>query len=531
MKRFNTTAVCIPSKHYMVDLSERVTEIGKMIDAGEYFTINRARQYGKTTTLTALQKHLKPKYEVVSLSFEGIGKAGFKDEQSFVKAFCRKIKRECRIGLFLPERIQEQIEEFLARKEDKAELDELFDTLQEWCELSEKKIVLIIDEVDTAADNQVFLDFLAGLRDSYINRDAKGIETFQSVILAGVTDVKHLRMKIRNEERHTVNSPWNIAADFDIDMSLSEAGIRGMLDDYEADHHTGMDTAAIAKEIREYTSGYPYLVSRICEVIDTKLVPEKFDSLQKAWTIFGVDEAVKAILSESSNTLFESLTGKLTNYPDLKDKLRAILLRGEVVAWLPYDEEQQQLFMYGFIRNNHNTVAISNRIFEMLLYTHFVGENSRNNQLKQNASEMKSAFVDKDGCLDIPRIMDHFIREHHCIHGENTEKFLEEEGRERFITYISAIINGTGTYSVEEQTRNHRRMDLVIHYLGRRYIIELKIWRGERYNAEGEKQISDYLDYWSLDTGYLLSFSFNRHKNPGVERVKIGDRVLFEGIV
>ena len=27
----------------------------------------------------------------------------------------------------------------------------------------------------------------------------------------------------------------------------------GMLDEYEADHHTGMDTAAIAKSIREYT--------------------------------------------------------------------------------------------------------------------------------------------------------------------------------------------------------------------------------------------------------------------------------------
>ena len=40
-------------------------------------------------------------------------------------------------------------------------------------------------------------------------------------------------------------------------MSLSEEGIKGMLDEYEADHHTGMDTAAIAKSIREYTNGYP----------------------------------------------------------------------------------------------------------------------------------------------------------------------------------------------------------------------------------------------------------------------------------
>ena len=48
--------------------------------------------------------------------------------------------------------------------------------------------------------------------------------------------------KIRNKEQHKVNSPWNITADFDIDMSLSESGIRGMLEEYEADHRTGMDT-------------------------------------------------------------------------------------------------------------------------------------------------------------------------------------------------------------------------------------------------------------------------------------------------
>ena len=108
---------------------------------------------------------------------------------------------------------------------------------------------------------------------------------------------------------------------------------------------------------------------------------------------------------------------------------------------------------------------------------------------------------------------------------------MEAEGRERFITYVSAIINGTGTYSIEEQTRDQRRMDLVIHYLGRRYIIELKIWRGERYNSEGEQQIIDYLNYWGLNTGYMLSFSFNRNKQSGVKQVRIGEKILYEGIV
>lgn len=300
---------------------------------------------------------------------------------------------------------------------------------------------------------------------------------------------------------------------------------------YETDHNTGMDTFAVADSIWEYTAGYPYLVSRICQIIDSKMVPVKFKNLGLAWTAYGVDEAVKLLLSETGTSLFDSLTGKLTNYPNLKQKLRRVLLRSETLSWLPYDEEQQQLFMYGFIRNNHNTVAVANRIFEMLLYTHFIGENNSNNSLKQSGSETKSVFVDSDGILNVPKIMEHFISEHNRIHGEHTEKFLEEEGRERFITYVAAIINGTGTYSIEEQTRNHSRMDIVIHYLGRRYVIEMKIWRGDRYNADGEKQLIEYLNYFGLDTGYLLSFNFNRHKKPSVELVHVGDKVIYEGTV
>ena len=79
MKSFNTTAVCIPSKHYMVDLSGRVEEIKKLVEAGKYFTINRARQYGKTTTLTALTGVLVDSYVVISTSIEGSGDAGFEN--------------------------------------------------------------------------------------------------------------------------------------------------------------------------------------------------------------------------------------------------------------------------------------------------------------------------------------------------------------------------------------------------------------------------------------------------------------------
>ena len=58
-KIFNTNAVCRPEEHYMVDISDKLSQIKLMIDAGQYFTINRARQYGKTTPLRRLKEYLK----------------------------------------------------------------------------------------------------------------------------------------------------------------------------------------------------------------------------------------------------------------------------------------------------------------------------------------------------------------------------------------------------------------------------------------------------------------------------------------
>lgn len=51
-KRFNITTTCIIEDHYMVDISKKLEKIEEKIDHGLYFTINRARQYGKTTTMS-----------------------------------------------------------------------------------------------------------------------------------------------------------------------------------------------------------------------------------------------------------------------------------------------------------------------------------------------------------------------------------------------------------------------------------------------------------------------------------------------
>ncbi len=534
MKHFNTSAICIPEENYMVDLSSRVKEIAELVNEKKYFTINRARQYGKTTTLTALERYLADTYDVITVDFQDVTDDMFEDEDSFVRGVAGVLcDTKDTIDIPLNEIVYDQFIE-LANKEKKLVLNDLFRVFDRWCKENEKPIVLIIDEVDSATNNQVFLDFLGKLRSSYLKRQKKNTYiTFQSVILAGVTDVKHLKSKIQGEAGSKENSPWNIAADFTIDMSLSGNGIRGMLDEYEADHHTGMDTEMIANLIRNYTNGYPFLVSRICQLIDEQFVPERFESLSLAWTENGIQEAVKTIVTEK-NTLFDSLMGKIRDYDKLRDQMKYMLFRGETIEYLPDNKEQEQLMMYGFIINDHNTVAVANKIFEMRLCRYFVGESKYAQDMRREALRDKPEFV-KNGELNIPLIMERFIESQRIIRNMNDEaaekKFIEEEGREKFLTYLSPIINGVGTYSIEDQTADLKRMDLVIHYNGRRYIIELKIWHGERYNEKGEQQIIGYLDRFGLTTGYMLSFSFNKNKKPGVAEVHIGDKLLYEGIV
>ena len=152
-------------------------------------------------------------------------------------------------------------------------LDKMFRCLSKICRTAKKPIVLMIDEVDSASNNQVFIDFLAQLRGYYLARDRRPI--FHSVILAGVYDIKNLKLKIRPDSEHQYNSPWNIAADFDIDMSFSADQIKAMLTEYESDHQTGMDRRAVAEAIYRYTSGYPYLVSAVCKLMDEKLLAHK----------------------------------------------------------------------------------------------------------------------------------------------------------------------------------------------------------------------------------------------------------------
>jgi len=235
------------------------------------------------------------------------------------------------------------------------------------------KLVLLIDEVDRASNNRIFLHFLDMLRDKFLSRKAGRDYTFHSVILAGVYDIKNIKLKMINEGVYTsaategklYNSPWNIAVNFNVDMSFNPAEIATMLSSYEADHKTNMDIMTISEEIRSYTNGYPFLVSRICQCID--------EELDMDWTHDGVQRAVKVLLEEK-NTLFDDIFKNLENNKELYDFIYDILILGSSKSFTISNPIIDLGHMYGYFEKRFGRVAIANRIFEMLMTEHFISK-------------------------------------------------------------------------------------------------------------------------------------------------------------
>lgn len=515
-KRFNSTGVCVSRKHYMVDISNKLEQIKKLIDNEFYFTINKPRQYGKTTTLNEINKALNDIYLVISISFEGIGDIVFQDEKGFCNKFLKLMVKELN---FVD---KEESEKLANLSLDIHDIEELSEAITKFVENSKKEVILIIDEVDKSSNNQLFLSFLGMLRNKYLAREIGRDFTFKSIILAGLYDVKSLKLKIRSSEEAKYNSPWNIAVDFNVDMSFLPNEISTMLNEYCIENSLLMETSKLSEELYFFTGGYPFLVSRICQIIDEKI----YEDDKKPWNIEDIQNAVKIILEEK-NTLFDSLIKNLENNKDLYDYIEDIIVRGNDKSFHNYNPIIEIGNRYGYLKNNNGKVAISNKIFAEIIYSYMISK-LENNYSNMESYNFKQAFVKENGGLDIEKILKRFQQFMKEQYSSKDQEFIEYHGRLLFLAFIKPIINGTGFDFKEVQVSEEKRLDVVITYNNFKYIIEMKIWRGLKYHEDGVKQLCDYLDIHDLNKGYLLIFNFNKNKEFKQEKVSVEGKDIFE---
>ena len=337
-------------------------------------------------------------------------------------------------------------------------------------------------------------------QEQYLDREKGRGVTFKSVILAGVYDIKNLKLKLRPDEERKYNSPWNIAFPFNVDMSLHKDGIKNMLDEYALDKKLSFNTSKVAEFIYFYTSGYPFLVSRLCQIID--------ENLGASWTEENMIMAVKLLLDEN-NTLFDDLVKNIENNKELREYMFNLIMNGSGNRFNLLNPIINLGVMFGYFKNENNTVVISNRIFSQVLYNYFSSLLEDNNAMKKY--NFKADFIEGNG-LNIEKVLLRFQQFMKEEYSSKDEKFLETNGRTLFLSFITPIINGVGYAFKEVQISEEKRLDVVITYNNNKYIIELKIWHGEKYHERGLEQLADYLDINGQNKGYLLIFNFNKDK-------------------
>jgi hypothetical protein len=513
-KEFNDTGSCNPDIHYMVDTGEKIDRIAKLIEKGKYFTINRPRQYGKSTCLESIEKRLSTSdYVVMFTTFESMSEVDFLNEKNFIREFLRQLNKIFKRNNY------RQLVDFIGRHNDIETFGQLDDFITGMVELIGKPTVLQIDEVDKSSDNRLFLNFLGLLRSKYLSRHK--YSTFHSVILASVYDIKTLKSKIRPNEERKYNSPWNIAADFRVDLTFTPKEIATMLADYSNHTKIKLDIPILSEKLYYYTSGHPFLVSKICKIIDEEILPGR---QEKEWSVPDVDAAFEGLVRENyTTTNFDEMVKNLENNKGLYDLVFKIIMDGERKSFNIGNPVINLGAMFGILEDSQDGIIIQNRVYEQRIYNYMSSKIETSTAME--GYNFRDNFLNKDNTLDFEKILLKFQEFMKLQYSKDSKGFLEKDGRLVFLAFIKPIINQRGFDFKEVQISEEKRLDVVITYMNSKYIVELKKWYSEKYHKKGIVQLSAYLDRQDQKRGYLIIFDFrSRKKDWKHERIYSADR-------
>ncbi|MCK4765126.1 MAG: AAA-like domain-containing protein [Candidatus Aminicenantes bacterium] len=471
-------------------------DIKTMVDSGRYFSIFAPRQCGKTTFLESVRSelHSDPTYAVLILSFQE-----YKNLER--EEFYAQVEAE------LYEKLTGRLKEVRCEKTDivsrflkshrltnHLSLRKLFEELNRIIEF--KKIVVFIDEFDGIPLSELE-NFLATLRTLYLKYKKIEQKALYSIGLVG----------IRNITKLIVGgvSPFNIADQVDL-PPFSLKNVRELFLQYTAETNQPFSEAAV-KKIYEETTGQPWLVNRLGTILTVDVKPGTTAPIEEQ----DVEEAIQMLLIER-NTHFDNLYEKAKLY---KETFVKIVFNG--VKYSPDDEDQTWLEQYGLIKKKERKAVVANNIYKERYIETFFDEARVPEDLTAAAYLLPGDFLDMERILldfeqYITRIgVSAFYRE---------EKPYEKTGQFLLTAYLYRFAGSGGDLRYEVKS-GLGRMDILLTYKGKKYVIETKVNRYENIDRILESGIAQlagkYLTSESVDEGYLVIFDTRRAVGVMVE--------------
>ena len=511
MKSFGTSGRVYPDKNYVVLRAEETADFIDRIIEGKYIVLFAPRQTGKTTFFRlALQSLVKKdkNYIPIQLDFQTLRhatKSVFYDELYYMirMQLTNILQQQEDISL---ENIDLELEN--TKLTDHLSMVRFFQQLQSWLDTESQtqnkvRVVLLIDEFD-GIPQAVVSDFLYALRQIYLSGEMK---CPHSVGIVGVKSIAQL-------EYDRSISPFNIQDEFRL-QNFTQKQVEELYLQYM--HETGQNIDhEVLQNIHKQTAGQPFLVNRLGQIMTEELKIPKTELL----TIKHFTEAYTLLVEEDNTNLSHLITNvrKDRRYERL---LMNILSSDEGVRFNLRNELINELTTSGVIkRADDGMCEIVNPIYLYCIIQAFkpaVNGLELDYFAEDNIAGFRE-YLNESGQVDLEGVLDNF-RDFIARAGykilQVPDTPQEYIGQHLLLTYLEPFVHliGAGMY-IEVQT-GRGKMDLLISHNQEKYVIEIKIWRGDvRYQA-GKRQLAAYVNSENALEGYYIIFD---HRKEPIQR-------------
>ena len=499
MKTFNTFGPVNPEEHYVVSREAELADFIKRVKLGRYIVIFAPRQTGKTTffqwALDALAADTTEPYFPIEVNFEVYEDYTAPD---FYDSLYKRIYEEIEYvfqkhGIAPSEALSQFLED--TKLTDHVAMLEFFQEFANF--LGNEKLVLVIDEFD-GIPSDALRGFLHALRTIYVQRSMRKCP--YSVGIVGVKSVTQL-----NLDRSI--SPFNIQDEFTLPNFTLEQ-VRELLAQYT--EAVGQAFASeVIESIHRQTAGQPFLVNRFAQILTEEMDISKTETL----TMTHFSEAHAEILEER-NTNLTHLVTNIRRDPRFKNILMEIVSYERGVRFSLRQEIISELATYGVIaRGADDRCEIINPIYHYCILQTF---RPIVNGLEKDYFPEETDFPDyltPTEQINMELLLDNF-RDFIARVGfrilqvpETPKEFVGQDLLYAYLDQFVSLIRGV--MYLEVQT-GRGRMDLVIFHNGQKYIVETKIWEGQRRYEAAKRQLAAYLKLEGCERRILRRFRSSR---------------------
>ncbi len=491
LRLFEKSGPVDPEFHYYVPL-DNVTntdhqDIKTMLNRGRYFSIFAPRQSGKTTFFRRLcdELHKDRTYIAIILDFETCQEFSKRRFYAYVEEglYPQLTKRLKKLNCDKYETVQQFLHSY--RLTDHKSFGKLFIELNQI--IQSKKIIIFIDEFDGIPMKELG-NFLTALRTLYLQYKEEKKKALYSIGLVG----------IRNITKLIVGgvSPFNIADQVD----MPPFSIKNVSDLYA--QHTQESNQTFTEEaikmVYEETGGQPWLVNRLGTLLTHTIKPKSVEPI----TTEDVEKAIRILLKERNNH-FDNLDEKAKQY---RETLVEIIF--DHVEYDPNVESQSWLEQYGLIKDCNGNAVVANNIYKTRYIKTLFKEvhpkydiTTDQYDLPDNRLDMANVLLDFQQYIAQIGVKAFYL---------SKQKPSEKTGQFLLTVWLYQFTkSGLGDLR-HEALSGLGRMDIILTYKGRKYVVETKINHQNditRVLTQGVMQVSQqYLATESVDEGYLVIF-------------------------